>query len=115
MCITAAPNPNLINIITSNPPPQGIPPTLVMNIADTARLTALTQPVDENGNPNGPLQDVRSLGYEPEFYLELPPVLLDPNSLLPGDAFALQSGQNLIRVRTSSVRVLDEEGTLYTF
>lgn len=115
MCINALPSPNLMNIIiTSVPPPQGVPPTLVMNIADTAILKAMAQPVDSNGNPIGPMQDVRELGYDVEFYLELPLELLDPTSLPEGNAFAIQSGENLIRAAVTSVRVV-EEGQLFTF
>jgi len=115
ICITAFASPNLMDvIITSVPPPEGVPLTLVMDIGDSATLLALAQPVDENGNPDGPLQDIRDLGYGVEFYLEEPLELLDPNTLPPGDAYAIQSGQNLIRAAVTSVRVVDE-GPLYTF
>ncbi|MEP6849668.1 MAG: IPT/TIG domain-containing protein [Acidobacteriota bacterium] len=115
MCITAEPSAHLMNIIiTSTPPPQGVPPTLVMNLADAAILEALAQPVDASGNPTGPAQDVRDLGYDREFYLDLPPTLLDPTTLPDGNAFAIQEGGNLIRAAITSVRVL-EEGDEYNF
>ena len=114
-CIIAEPSPGyMIVIITSVPPPQGVPPTLEMNIGDSALLKALAQPVDENGNPTGPPQDLRDLDYDVEFFLELPLVLLDPSTLPDGDAFAIQEGQNIIRVAITSVIVVDED-TPFTF
>ncbi len=102
MCITAQPNLNLMSvIIISDPPPQGIPPTLIMNIADSAILRAFGQPVDQTGNPTGPLQDLRDLGYNVEFFLGLPPELLDPTTLPEGNAFAIQAGQNIIHAAIS--------------
>lgn len=115
MCIDAEPSANLMKIIiTSVPPPEGVPPTLVMDIEDTALLKALAQPVDGNGNPNGPLQDVRDLGYDVQFYLEFTPELLEPTTLPAGDAFAIQPGENVIRAYITGRRVRND-GPLFTF
>lgn len=40
-------------IITSEPPPEGVPPTLEMDVGESAILKALGRPVDEAGNPTG--------------------------------------------------------------
>ncbi|HEY0003892.1 MAG TPA: helix-turn-helix domain-containing protein [Pyrinomonadaceae bacterium] len=99
-CLNAAPSPEMLRIfITSDPEPTGIPPTLEMDLGDTAILRALAQPVDESGNHTGPLQDVRDLGYDAEFYLEFPLDVLDPTLLPAGDAHAVQVGENVIHVR----------------
>lgn len=113
MCITAQDNPNLINIIiTSLPPPEGTPPTLEMNLSEIAQIIAMAQPVDATGAPNGPLQDVRDLGYDPEFYLELPSEELDPFLLLDGTAVATQEGENIIH---ASLAPTQQGLPLYTF
>jgi pyrrolidone-carboxylate peptidase len=102
MCVTAQYSPNLMNIIiTSIPPPQGVPPTLTMNIADSALLKAMAQAVDETGNPTSGLQDLRELGYDVDFFLVFPPALLEPYGMTDGNAYAIQSGQNLIRASIS--------------
>jgi hypothetical protein len=101
-CLSAAPAATLGNLVitSQSPEPEGVPPTLVMDLEDTALVRALAQPLDAAGNPTGPLQDVRDLGYQPEFYLEQPaPTVLDPNSLAAGTAFALLEGDNVIHVR----------------
>lgn len=50
-CLNAAPNPDLRDvIITSEPPPVGAPPTLELDIGETATIKALARPVDEVGN-----------------------------------------------------------------
>ncbi|HSU17724.1 carboxypeptidase regulatory-like domain-containing protein [Longimicrobium sp.] len=101
-CLTAAPGATLGHIVitSQDPEPEGVPPTLVMDLQDTALVRALAQPLDAAGNPTGPLQDVRDLGYQPEFYLEQPaPTVLDPGSLAGGTAFALLEGGNVIHVR----------------
>lgn len=110
-CLTTEPSPNqFIVMVTSEPPPEGIPPTLVMDIADSATLKALAVPVDSNGNPTGePPQDLRDLDYGVEFFTESPPDVLDPTTLPDGNAFAIQEGNNLIRAAVTSVRALDEE------
>lgn len=114
-CVTATESPVQYNVlVTSEPPPTGIPPTLVMDIGDTATLRALAVPVDSNGNPTGaPAQDLRDLGYGVEFFLALPTdQVLDPTTLPPGRADAILQGNNLIRAAVTSVRVLDDEPAL---
>jgi pyrrolidone-carboxylate peptidase len=114
-CVTATESPVQYDVvITSEPPPTGIPPTLVMDIGDTATLKALAVPVDSNGNPTGaPAQDLRDLGYGVDFFLALPTdQVLDPTTLPPGRADAILQGSNLIRAAVTSVRVLDDEPAL---
>ena len=97
-------------IITSEPPPTGLPPTLEMDIGDTATLKALAVPVDSNGTPTGaPPQDLRDLDYGVDFFLEnQADHVLDPTTLPPGEANAIIEGNNLIRAAVTSVRVLDD-------
>ncbi|HEV2963753.1 MAG TPA: IPT/TIG domain-containing protein [Candidatus Angelobacter sp.] len=115
-CLNAQPSPNQMKIIiTSAPPPTGVPPTLVMNVADSATIKALAQPVDEAGNPTGPLKDVRDLGYGVQFYLESPPDVLDPASLLQGGAFAVLPGVNIIHAALTSVRIVPTSEPQFTF
>ena len=114
VCINAEPRDDLIDIvITSVPPPQGIPSTLLMNLADTATISALAVPVDQNGNPTGASpRDVRDLGYGVEFYLDTALDVLLSSALLDGNAIAVADGSNLIRARLTSVRVIDEAPAL---
>lgn len=100
-CLTAAPSARLGQIIitSEHPSPTGVPPRLVLDVGQpSAALRALSLPVDANGIPTGePAQDVRDLGYDVEFYLgSATEVVLDPTSLPLGDAFAIQSGENVI-------------------
>jgi pyrrolidone-carboxylate peptidase len=113
-CLTAQPAQEQFNvIITSVPPPEGVPPTLVMDIADTALLKALAQPVDSNGNPTGaPAQDLRDLGYDVEFFLQDPLQVLDPEAMKPGNAFAILEGNNIIRAAVTSEPVVGEASEL---
>lgn len=110
LCLNALESQNLVDVvITSVPPPIGTPQTLVMNIADTAILKALAVPVDQNGNPTGPGQDITELGYGVEFYLDQPLEVLSQGQLPDGFAVAIQDGSNVIRAAVTSVRVLDDE------
>lgn len=114
-CVDATESPIQYDIvITSEPPPTGFPPTLEMDIGDTATLKALAVPVDANGNPTGaPVQDLRDLGYGVDFFLALPvDQVLDPTTLPPGRADAILQGDNLIRAAVTSVRVVDDEPAL---
>jgi pyrrolidone-carboxylate peptidase len=103
-CVNAAPPASLMNIIitSEHPEPQpGLPPRLVMTFDDLAFIKALAQPVDAAGNPTGaPMQDVRDLGYDVEFYLETTgPEVLDPTALPEGDAAPVLPGDNFIHAR----------------
>ena len=102
LCVTAQPAPGLANIIitSENPEPTGVPPRLTMTFSDRATLKCLAQPVDANGNPTGTPQDVTTLGYSREFFLDpFGPDVLDPTLVGPGDAAPVLAGENLIRVR----------------
>jgi pyrrolidone-carboxylate peptidase len=106
-CLTAGQSPNLgiIIIVSDNPLPSGVPPTLVMNIGDTSGLRAFFQPVNSNGLPTGVPQDVRDLGYDVSFYLDSPlHVVLDPTTLPAGTAFAVQAGENVIHANITPRR-----------
>lgn len=112
MCLNAAPSSHLINvIITSVPPPQGIPATLTMDLAGTAIIKALAQRVDEAGNPTGePPQDLRDLGYGVDFFLPTLPQVLNQSELLSGNAYGIEVGDNIIRAAvTSEPVILDDE------
>jgi pyrrolidone-carboxylate peptidase/uncharacterized protein (DUF2249 family) len=103
-CLTAAPVSSFVAIIitSEHPAPEGIPPTLVLNVnQEDAALRAFLVQVDSNGLPTGtPPQDVRDLGYDVEFFLDSPlEVVLDPETLRLGDASAIQTGENLVRAR----------------
>jgi hypothetical protein len=110
-CLTAGQPANLgiIIIVSDNPLPSGVPPTLVMNVGDTSGLRAFFQPVNSNGLPTGLPQDVRDLGYDVSFYLDSPlHVVLDP-TLLPGaTAFAIQPGENIIHANITPRRETPE-------
>jgi pyrrolidone-carboxylate peptidase len=110
-CLTAAPSSTLYKIeITSTPPPVGTPPTLTLDLTQTAELVALAVPVDANGNPTGaPAQDVRDLGYGVQFFLEnAPEQVLYPQALLDGHAIAIDDGDNIIHAAlTSEPQILD--------
>jgi pyrrolidone-carboxylate peptidase len=103
LCLNAAPSPGLANIIitSENPAPTGVPPRLEMTFNDRATLRCLAQPVDAAGNPTGSLQDVTTLGYNVEFYLDpfAGPDVLDPTLIGSGDAAPVLAGDNLIHVR----------------
>ncbi len=110
LCLNALESGEQIKVvIESVPPPTGNPETLVMNIADTAVLRALSVPVDQNGNPTGPGQDITELGYGVEFYLDQPLEVLSQGQLPDGVAIAIQEGSNIIRAAVTSVRILDDE------
>ncbi|HET7462475.1 MAG TPA: carboxypeptidase regulatory-like domain-containing protein [Longimicrobium sp.] len=102
-CLTAAPTAAFVDniVITSeNPSPEGFPPTLVLELQDIALVKALGTPKDAAGNILGPPQDVRDLGWVPEFYLEsATDTVLEPGSLEDGTAWAVLEGDNVIRVR----------------
>ncbi|HEX4963729.1 MAG TPA: IPT/TIG domain-containing protein [Thermoanaerobaculia bacterium] len=101
-CVTAAPSTNLgLIIITSeHPEPTGIPPRLVMTFDDRATLKAVAQPVDAAGNPTGPLQNITTLGYNVEFYLDpFGPDVLDPTLVGSGDAAPVLAGDSIIHAR----------------
>lgn len=102
VCLLAQPSPGLANIIitSEHPAPTGVPPRLVMTFDDRALLKCLAQPVDSSGNPTGSPQDVTTLGYDREFYLDpFGPDVLDPTLVGSGDAAPVLAGDNLIRVR----------------
>src|SRR6185295_19429958 len=70
-----------------------------MTFDDRAALIALAQPAEEDGIPTGPPEDVRNLGYDPEFLLEpLHPDLFNPVLFPSGDAIPVQAGENTIHV-----------------
>ena len=108
-CVRARQSPGLRRIIiTSVPPPTGVPPHLDMDVGDSAVLKALAEPVDASGNPTGgPLQDVRDLGYGVEFYVDTPPDVLDPTLLPNGDAFAVLAGNNIIHAAITSIQIVN--------
>lgn len=102
LCVVAQSGPGLANIIitSEHPAPTGVPPRLLMTFDDRAALKCLAQPVDVNGNPTGSPQDVTTLGYDREFYLDpFGPDVLDPTLVGSGDAAPVLAGENLIRVR----------------
>jgi len=104
LCLNAAPTPGLANIIitSEHPAPTGVPLRLALTFDDRATLRCFAQPVDAAGNPTGSLQDVTTLGYNVEFYLDpfFPgPTVLDPTLIGSGDAAPVLAGDNLIRVR----------------
>jgi len=115
MCLNAEPSSKRLRVtITSVPPPQGVPSTLVMNVADSAIIKAIAEPVDESGNPTGePPRELSEFGYDVTFYQQpLPlPQVLDPNYLLPGNALAVEEGSNVIHAAATSEPVIgpDEE------
>ncbi len=102
LCLNAAPPPSLGNIIitSEHPAPTGFPPRLVMTFDDLATLRCLAQPVDAAGNPTGPPQDVTTLGYDVEFFIDLfSPQVLDPTLIGPGSAAPILAGDSLIRAK----------------
>lgn len=114
-CLNAAPSPNPMDvIITSEPPPTGNPPTLEMNLGDSANLRALARPVDETGQPipGAPRRDLREMGFRVEFFLVSPtsPVL-HHDLLTPGHALAVQVGENLIRAAVTSPPIIRDPDT----
>ena len=109
-CLQASPNQNQYRIyITSEPAPTGIPETLEMNLSDTAQLYVMAEPVDSNGNSTGPAVNIEDLDYGVEFFLDDLIDVLDPTTLPEGDAFAVQTGDNLIKAAVTSVEILDDE------
>jgi pyrrolidone-carboxylate peptidase len=116
-CLTAEPSPRQLNIIIdSAPPPTGNPRTLVLDLAGTATLRALAEPVDQQGNPTGePRQDLRDLGYGVMFYLDELLDVLAPTPLADGNAIAISEGSNVIRAAITSARVIDDEQPLAFF
>lgn len=102
-CLNAAPPTNVVNIIVTSEHPAptgvGLQRRLEMTLDDRAALLALAQPAEDDGTPTGPPEDVRNLGYDPEFALEpLFPDLFNPILLPSGDAVPVQAGQNTIHV-----------------
>lgn len=102
-CLNAAPPTNVVNIIVTSehPAPTGIGLNrhLEMTLDDRAALIALAEPAEEDGTPTGPPEDVRNLGYDPEFLLEpLFPDLFNPVLFPSGDAIPVQAGENTIHV-----------------
>lgn len=98
-CLNAAAPTNVVNIIitSEHPAPTGVPRRLVMTFTDRAALKVLAEPADVNGTPTGPPQDITTLGYNVEFYLDpLFPDLFNPTLLPAGDAVPVQAGDSTI-------------------
>jgi pyrrolidone-carboxylate peptidase len=97
-------------VIVSTRTPNGYPPPLRLNLGETDELEAFAVPVDQNGNeiPNGNRRNLSEEGLV-EFYLENPiNNVLNRPELTPGNAIAEETGNNIIRVDTTSVRILDD-------
>lgn len=110
-CLVANTSPNQMDvvIVAVSRVPDGFPPPLVLDIGDQDSLRAMAQPVDVNGIPTGgPRQDLRDLGFHPEFYLEGRGSELDPTRLPDGTADSLQPGQDIIRASVTPPPVISE-------
>jgi hypothetical protein len=109
-CLNAFESSNKVKVlIVSIRTPDGDPPPLTLELGDTDQLRALGVPVDAAGFPipNATRQDL-SLTGRVEFYLELPTnSVLDRNMLTPGNAVAETAGENLIRAKVTTSRVID--------
>ncbi|HEX8774986.1 MAG TPA: IPT/TIG domain-containing protein [Pyrinomonadaceae bacterium] len=109
-CLSAQASENLMKVvIVSGRTPDGFPPPLQLNLAETDTITALGQPVDDAGNPipNRERIDLSEIG-RVEFYLVFPNKnVLEPDLLTPGDALAVEAGDNVIAAKVTTSRVVD--------
>lgn len=113
-CLNAAGNPDPLDVvIVSDRVPNGFPPPLQLEIGEGDTLRAMGRPLDESGLPRTglPRRDLTTMGFHVEFYLaSSTDTVLDPNLLPDGNAAAILSGQNVIRVAASRVAaVIDVE------
>jgi pyrrolidone-carboxylate peptidase len=110
-CLNAFEGDNPVSkvLIVSTRTPNGDPPPLTLELGETDEIRALGEPVDADGvpTPGGQRQDL-SLTGRVEFYLESPiNSVLNRGLLTPGDAIAEASGQNVIRAKVTTSRVVD--------